>query len=204
MLKQAVGGGLPVWLAPGRAPGLAAWEAWAVRAAVVERPACLQRPLARPGFAAGRFPFRYLEEPALKRMPAKLPRGAGGDRRPGAQSPPAQSTKYPEAQLPGRRKHPLPPRRISPASLKPPHLLPLSPRRTMALCTSSQQQPLHSGQWGREGGGKCGAHSRDTGWTLSPSPKGRVMREGDRWVGLSIPSPAPPTAGNQTEAPHFL
>ncbi|KAJ1073823.1 hypothetical protein K5549_007061 [Capra hircus] len=59
MLKQAVAGGFRSgWLRAGRLGPRCLEEAWAVRAAVVERPACLQRPLARPGFAAGRSPFR--------------------------------------------------------------------------------------------------------------------------------------------------
>lgn len=183
MLKQAVAGGFRSgWLRAGRLGPRCLEEAWAVRAAVVERPACLQRPLARPGFAAGRSPFRTWRSRhranACKVSPVVL---VGTGRRRGSVAPGSQSTKYPEAQPPGRRKHPLSSQENFTGQFrKPPHLLPFPPRRTMALCTSfpPNNSPLHSGQWGRRGRGTRDTQQGHSGWTFVSKPKGKGHARG--------------------------
>lgn len=130
-----------------------------------------------------------------ERMPAKSPPWCWwGQEDSGAQSPPAarvQSTRRPSPLGGGSTL--FPPRRISPGSFgNRPISFPFPPRRTMALCTSLPTTAPSTQGSGAGEGGECGAHSRDTvGGPLSPSPKGRVMREGDRWGG-AVHSPALP------------
>ena len=183
-------------------------EAWAVRAAVVERPACLQRPLARPGFAAGRSPFRTWRSRhranACKVSPVVL---VGTGRRRGSVAPGSQSTKYPEAQPPGRRKHPLSSQENFTGQFrKPPHLLPFPPPADNGALyfLPSQQQPPPLRAVGPERAGNAG-HTAGTQWVdlcLQAQREGSCARV-TGGVGLSIPQPCPTHGGESDRGSHF-
>lgn len=153
-------------------------------------------------------PLPYLEEPALSDCPQSLPRGAGGDRQtPGLRRPrqpeykvlggPAPREEEAPSFLPGESH-----RAVSETAPSPS----LSPRRTMALCTSfpPNNSPLHSGRWGRRGLATRDTQQGHGGRTFVSKPKGTGHARGSPvgW-GCPFPSPAPPTVGNQTEAPIF-
>lgn len=141
-------------------------------------------------------------------MPAKSPPWCWWGQADAGGAPGSQSTKYSEAQPPGRRKHPLSSQEnLTGQFRKPPHLLPFPPGGQWRFVLPSLPTTAPSTQGGGAGEGwpERAGHTAGTRWAdlcLQAQRDGSCARV-TSGVGLSIPQPCPTHGGESDRGSHF-